>query len=282
MHRPLRDRPEGPEEDRLFDLMRERAVHGLEDDELRELNRLAALHADVDVECYDRTAAALDLVFSGRRCPPLPEELKRRIASTAPRAVGAAVRPRPSSVRVHSPPDSSPSMAPVPPPPTRRANWPAWSGWIAATAAALVAVLGWTREPAPPDPTQVARVLQREVDAAPDCIVLPWKPTEDPDGRAVSGDLHWSTALQKGYMRFRGLPANDPAQKQYQLWIFDEPRGTDHPVDGGVFDVVGGEVVIPIDAKIRVNAPALFAVTAEPPGGVVVSKREHIISLAQL
>jgi len=38
--------------------------------------------------------------------------------------------------------------------------------------------------------------------------------------------------------------------------------------------------VRPIDAKIRVNDPALFAVTAEPPGGVVVSKREHIGALA--
>src|SRR5690606_8519017 len=72
MRRPLRDRPEGPEEDRLFDLMRERAVHGLDDDEMRELNSLAARHQDVDVECYDRAAAALDIVYSDRRCARIP------------------------------------------------------------------------------------------------------------------------------------------------------------------------------------------------------------------
>lgn len=113
-------------------------------------------------------------------------------------------------------------------------------------------------------------------------MVLPWKPTEDPDGRNVSGELHGSTSLHEGQVRFRGLPSNDPPQRQYQLWIFDEPRGTDHPVDGGVFDVAAGEVVVPIDAKTEVGDPVRFPVTAEPPGGVVVGKRERIVSLAQI
>ena len=76
MRRALRDRPDGAEEDRLFDLMRDRAVHGLDDDALRELERLAALHADIDVECYDRAAAALDIVFANRRCTAMPDALK--------------------------------------------------------------------------------------------------------------------------------------------------------------------------------------------------------------
>lgn len=261
MRRPLRDRPNGPEEERLFDLMRERAIFGLGDDEQSEMNRLAARHSDVDVECYDRAAAALDIVFSERRCAPMPKSLASRIAASAPK--------------------SAPSVAAAPVR-ARPTGWVTWTGWVAAAAATILAIVGWTREPSPKAPEQVALELQREVDAALDHLVLPWKPTEDPDGRVVKGELHWSTALQKGYMRFRGLPSNDPREKQYQLWIFDKPRGTDHPVDGGVFDVAAGEVVIPIDAKIRVSDPALFAVTAEPPGGVVVSKREHIVSLAQL
>jgi len=268
MRRPLRDRPIGPEEDRLFDLMRARAVYGLADAEAHELAQLAAKHADVDTECYDRTAAALDITFADRRCTPLPEDLRRRIASAAPRPARADTEPR--------------KIAPPAPAIPANRTWPIWSGWAAAAAATIIAILGWTRELEAPDPTSVARALQREVDGSADHLVLPWKPTEDPDGRNVAGELHWSTTLQKGYMRFRGLPSNDPRQKQYQLWIFDKPRGTDHPVDGGVFDVAAGEVIVPIDAKIRVSDPALFAVTAEPPGGVVVSKREHIVSLAQL
>jgi hypothetical protein len=288
MRRPLRDRPDGPDEERLFDLMRERAVHGLGDDEMRELNRLAALHPDVDVDCYDRAAAALDLGFGGLRVERMPAELARRVASLAPRTGSTAAIPRAPGVPAStSRPRTADRAAAAPrapssgPRPDPRSPWFGWGGWIAAAAASVLVILGWTRSQSSPDPEMLARELQAQVNRAQDHVVLPWKPTEDPDGRNVSGELHWSTALQKGYMHFRGLPTNDPSQKQYQLWIFDKPRGMDHPVDGGVFDVAAGEVVIPIDAKIRVSDPALFAVTAELPGGVVVSKREHILSLAQ-
>ena len=74
---------------------------------------------------------------------------------------------------------------------------------------------------------------------------------------------------------------NDRAQAQYQLWIFDKDRDARYPVDGGVFDVpVSGEVVVPITARLHVDQPTLFAVTVEKPGGVVVSKREHIVVTA--
>ncbi len=85
-------------------------------------------------------------------------------------------------------------------------------------------------------------------------------------------------------MRFVGLAPNDPKVLQYQLWIFDKLRDERYPVDGGVFDVgaVGpdGELVIKITAKLAVGEPVLFAITVEPPGGVVVSKRERIVVTA--
>ncbi len=283
-----RDRPNGAEEERLFDLMRERAVHGLSDADERELERLARAHPDIDVECYDRAAAALDIVFSERRAAQMPSDVRQRIAalSVAPQSVAPqSVVPQSAAPQSAAPQSAAPQR--VVPTPTPRTNEPpsggfAWAGWIVAAAATIVAILGWTREPAGPERAEVVRELQREVDAAADRVVLPWKPTDDPAGRQVAGELHWSTSLQKGYMRFRGLAANDPTETQYQLWIFDKPRGTDHPVDGGVFDVAQGDVVVPIDAKIYVNDPALFAVTAEEAGGVVVSKRERIVSLAEL
>jgi hypothetical protein len=50
-----------------------------------------------------------------------------------------------------------------------------------------------------------------------------------------------------------------------------------------VFDVTsGGEVIVPIHAKLKVTKPTLFAVTVEKPGGVVVSKRERIVVLAKV
>lgn len=48
-----------------------------------------------------------------------------------------------------------------------------------------------------------------------------------------------------------------------------------------MFDVTStGEVVVPITAKLRVGDDTLFAVTVERPGGVVVSRREHIVVTA--
>ncbi|MDA1266188.1 MAG: anti-sigma factor, partial [Planctomycetota bacterium] len=107
--------------------------------------------------------------------------------------------------------------------------------------------------------------------------------SEDPLAVGVTGDVLWSDADQVGVMRFEGLPVNDADELQYQLWIFDptKPNWEDHPVDGGVFDVpVAGEVLVPIDPKIEVGQAALFAITAESPGGVVVSSRERLLVTA--
>ena len=74
---------------------------------------------------------------------------------------------------------------------------------------------------------------------------------------------------------------NDPAMRQYQLWIFDGGRDKRYPVDGGVFDIPANatEVVLPIRAALPVLSPKAFAVTIEKPGGVVVSGREHVVAL---
>ena len=117
--------------------------------------------------------------------------------------------------------------------------------------------------------------------AAADAVEIAWSVTEDPAAAGAGGDVLWSTARQAGFMRFRGLPVNDPAVSQYQLWIFDAKQDERYPIDGGVFDVTeDGEVVVPIEAKIAVVEPTLFAITIEKPGGVVVSSRERLVLAA--
>jgi hypothetical protein len=109
----------------------------------------------------------------------------------------------------------------------------------------------------------------------------------------VIGDVVWSDTLNKGYMRISGLAINDPSLEQYQLWIFDATRPTgdlpqfgeglltQRPIDGGVFDITStGEVIIEIDSKLFVKQAAAFAITVEPPGGVVVSDRSRVPLLA--
>ena len=108
-----------------------------------------------------------------------------------------------------------------------------------------------------------------------------WTATKDPASRGADGDVVWSAQEQRGYMRMHGLAKNDPTAYQYQLWIFDADRDDKFPVDGGVFDVKGDEVVVPVTARLPVGKAVLFAVTIEKPGGVVVSKRERIVLTAK-
>jgi len=98
---------------------------------------------------------------------------------------------------------------------------------------------------------------------------------------AVSGDVVWSDQKQSGYMRLKGLARNDVSKETYQLWIFDESQDAKTPIDGGTFDVnADGEVIIPIDAKLKARNPSAFAITIEKPGGVVVSDRKRVAALA--
>jgi hypothetical protein len=97
-----------------------------------------------------------------------------------------------------------------------------------------------------------------------------------------AGDVVWDNARQEGYLRLRGVNANDPARTQYQLWIYDAARDERYPVNGGVFDVAPGhaEIVVPIRSVLPIRRPSAFAVTEEPSGGVVVSSGGRLVAVA--
>ena len=57
-HIPLRHIPANETEQQLFELMYERAMTGLDDERQAEYERRAAQHPDLDVDCYERAAAA--------------------------------------------------------------------------------------------------------------------------------------------------------------------------------------------------------------------------------
>lgn len=145
------------------------------------------------------------------------------------------------------------------------------------------AVSWWPRLFPTPVPT-AAQQRQALLAQASDAKTLPWAPQPDPTAKGMAGDIVWSDSLNRGYIRFTGLAANDPKANQYQLWIFDAKGDANFPVDGGVFDIPAGvtEAIIPIDAKIRVGQAAVFANHVEfRLGGVVVTTKERLVALAK-
>lgn len=188
----------------------------------------------------------------------------------------------------------------VPLAPRRASRLAVASGWLAAAACLALAVGAYYLRPrekvvtvtvpvvVPPEPSakpaEPTPAQQREsLLAKAGTAKMEWSRTKDPASKAASGDVVWNAAEQRGFMRFKGLTKNDRDAFVYQLWIFDKNRDAKYPVDGGVFDVDDetGDVVVPIQARLPVSEAALFAVTVEKPGGVVVSKRERIVVTAK-
>ncbi|MHC5112541.1 MAG: anti-sigma factor, partial [Planctomycetota bacterium] len=140
-------------------------------------------------------------------------------------------------------------------------------------ASLVLAAVGWMQggTSTTDEPVSLPQQYATFVKDAGDVVLAAWSGKEA-GFENVTGQVAWSDERQMGFMKLEGLPPNDPKVKQYQLWIVDPDRDQ-FPVDGGVFDVLAssGEVIVPIDAKLEVGAPTVFAITSEKPGGVVKS-----------
>jgi len=299
-HDPKRNAPERQDE-----LLLERALFGLSEAEQRELETLlgdyesddreAGEHeedlreSDFDASEYELAAAAAALAMSADKVEPLPASLRDKVMAGAkafhaleaapPRRRASAERARTERASLDSASidrtsiDRAPSLRPAAAP--RRDSTLAW---FVAAAAAVFAVIGWWPTNTPSAPTIVE--ARAELLARPDTVRVDAK-GQEAFAPGATGDIVWSNAEQAGYIRLVGAPANDAKVQQYQLWIFDEAQ--DNPIDGGVFDVpAGGETLVPIDAKLHVTKPTLFAITLEKPGGVVVSDKQRIAIVAAL
>ena len=249
-----------PARTRLEHLLADHAVMRLSPGASAELDHLLELHPTADRHAFEHAAAAIHLYAV--EPTHAPSGLEGRLEREADTYF--------SGHRL-----AAPSRRPTP----RRSTFPVWA---LAAAACVIAAIGWWAALAPPPATTTggsSRVGLATAQATPLALTA----TEDPAALGAGGELTWSDELQSGSMLIAGLAANDPECEQYQLWIFDAARDERFPVDGGVFDVPPGasRVVVPIDAKLRVTRATLFAITVEPPGGVVVSDRERIVLVAR-
>lgn len=243
---------------RFEELDAARALGDLSAEEQAEWARLVEEHGFEPDEGLDYLVAGLEATLSEQTADPRPELTRRLTASITPFMPLAAEEPRALPARVV----------------------PFWRhpalGWMAA---AGLAVLLWLPREGETPGVSLAEQRQALLQSA---AAVQWEFAGTADFSDLEGDVVWTDDNQNGFMRFRGLPANDPTQAQYQLWIVD-PERDERPVDGGVFDIPvgGGEVVVPIRAALRVDQPVAFVITVEQPGGVVVSRQETVAAIAQ-
>ena len=221
----------------------------------RDLDRMAdaALDGDFDDDpslALVAASAAIALGASGASSP-LPDALRQRIHADADRFF--------ARTDAHA---------------TRR-SWPwkaaACAGWLAAAASWVVAAaLLWPRPPKAGDRPEPAG------------WTASLKAGDHPLALGATGRVTWDQAAQSGLLKIRGLARVDPGKGVYQLWIFDADRDPRYPVDGGTFAVADASATtaVPVRARLDVGRPKLFAVTLEPPGGVVVSDRQRIMLTA--
>lgn len=274
------------EKEKMLELLSDREFAELSEADLAEIRELEKLFPELKNDNSFEIAATAVSLTNLDISEPLPAHLQAKILADAEKFFAA--------------PESEPDTRGEEFQKTfafetaRRSSFLNWLGWAVAGAACIaLAVNLWTTRfqdqpqiaAASPTPTatpvrELTAAEQRErLLASSDVIKTDWTNPKQP--KEIIGDIVWSNSAQKGFMRFRALPANDPNRETYQLWIIDKTQK--HPIDGGVFDVTNaGEIIIPINAKLQVKEPTVFAVTAEKPGGVVVSAQEKVLALAKI
>lgn len=244
---------------------------------------------------HRRLAAAAEAFIAGPTADAAPVA-SPTVSPTATRPP-AQDTPTGPALRLAGAGDHAPAAAP------RAASaFFAWTGWVAAAACVAVAALAVQRLP------NRLQAADRALATAADAVRAPWLHVDQVDAlkamgvtqrhpldTGVTGEAAWSDAANAGLLTIAGLAPNNPAEFQYQLWIFDAARPAgeqyadwpgilaQYPVDGGVFNFTPGPdgiARIPVNPKIPVTNAAIFAITKEPPGGVVVSDREVVFLAA--
>ncbi|HEY8559066.1 MAG TPA: anti-sigma factor [Pyrinomonadaceae bacterium] len=282
------------DKEKMLELLSEKAIFGLSEEELAELARLEKDFPALDDDSFELAAASIAMLNLETN-EPMPAHLQSKIAADAEKYFAAQKSP----AAVSEPPAETEGVQKTFAFEPGKSIWN-WLGWaVAAAACVLLAVNIYTTRdelarssqrisdlerqiPTPTPLTNPAQEMQRLLASNTDVVRSTWG---DFDAKkqafGIQGDVVWSNSAQKGFIRFTNLPVNDKTREQYQLWIFDANQK--YPVDGGVFDAnEAGELVVPIDAKIQIQKPTMFAVTAERPGGVVVSPLEKVMAVAKV
>jgi hypothetical protein len=282
--------------ERMLDLLTDEALFGLDEKERNELRELKKLFPELSNDnSLELTASAIGL--TNLQIEPMPDSLRSKILADAdeffvPGKTSNVLNFQPQTPEVETENIGEEIQKTFEFEPKR--PFMQWLGWVVAALLFVILAVNvfWLRPASPelgkgttptPTPIPLTPSMEREqlLASAKDLVQSEWGDLDPKKPQNVKGDVVWSNSAQKGFVRFRNLPVNDKTKETYQVWIFDENQK--QPIDGGVFDAnEAGEIIIPIDAKLKVQKPKMFAVTAEKPGGVVVSPLEKVMAVAKV
>lgn len=277
--------------ERIMDLLADRALYGLSAEESAELAALLAAAGLKDDDTLEHAVAQLQVALHAQATLPAHVAARAKQAGAAWAAAAPAGRAAATPARTAAPAPAPRAAAPAAQP-AQPFRFPTIIPWLAAAACLVLAVTAWQRtgsQPAPtPTPAPLTLAQQRQaVLAAPDHLELPLGDFvlegKAPEIPGVKGDVVWSDAAQRGFLRMANLPKNDPTKERYQLWIIDE-RGLATRISGGIFDgcgnADGSDCIVAIDPAIPIGHAAAFAITIEKPSGVWVSDMTRRVAIA--
>ena len=289
------------QQNRLLELLADKTLFGLSEEESLELKALQNEFPDWEEDTsLELTAAMIDLSYLEVN-DPMPQGLRARVSANAEKFFNEKEKspkvlnftPKTTGQTLDSTAAESAVGIMRPEPKPSMWNWLGWT--VAAAACVALAINLWlTRFQKPNEVVRVPETIQtptpeltnaqkREqlLASATDAVQSSF--TDPKNEKEILGDMVWSNSLQKGFVRFRGLPPNEVSKETYQLWIVDETQNQKTPLSGGVFDVSSnGEVIVPINAQLQVKKPKILAVTKEKAGGVVVSQPDRIVAVAKI
>lgn len=279
------------EKEKMLELLSDKAVFGLTDAETAELAQLEKDFPELSDESFELAAASIGMLNLPSD-EPLPQHLRTKIAADAEKYFASREN---KAAFVESPIEEKDeeyqktfAFAP------KRSIWQ-WLGWlVAAFACIALAVNIFTTQKkldeiaakTTPTPTATPKLTaaeerERLLASAKDVRQSNWGDFNPKEPKNIQGDVVWSNSEQKGFVRFRNLPVNDKTKQTYQVWIFDKDQK--NPVSGGTFDInENGEVVVPIDSALQIKEPTMFGITAEKPGGVMVSELKEVMAVAKV
>ncbi len=280
-----------PDRARLMELLADEALQQLEAESASELASLRA-RAGSDLPSIDGALGELLLAIDASEAPSAADELPPDLGARVT-AIGQAVTTA-RSVQTSKIAEARREPAG----PARRSSLGPIGvlGWVAAAAGFTLAAVAWLAQPAPvgppvveapaqPTPAERATHLADRLSTEPGTLRVAFQAVGLIEGRDNVGEVLWNPDEQRGMLRLRNVDPNDPAQHQFQLWIFDAER-EQYAVDGGVFDIgpetprdSDGNLLVPFEPRLAIRAAAAFAVTQEQPGGVVVTDQSGLILL---